>query len=139
MFYSKYQNSITRRLFGHFVYFRTIYFQTSSENLGNTTETTESTNKKLDIDINQLRTMTYRKDIIQGQYIYADNDIIVQNNEAIKPVREIDEILIGGYHEDKATSDNFYGKLYAFRIYNRALTTEEIKINQQIDEYRFKK
>lgn len=32
---------------------------------------------------------------------------------------------------------NFTGKIYSFRFYNRALTENEIKINYEIDKYRF--
>lgn len=32
---------------------------------------------------------------------------------------------------------NFTGKIYSFRFYNRALTEKEIKINYEIDKYRF--
>ena len=38
---------------------------------------------------------------------------------------------------NEAEGEYFKGKIYLVRIYNRALTEEEIKINYEIDKYRF--
>lgn len=40
-------------------------------------------------------------------------------------------------YESKAENEYFKGKIYIVRIYNRALTDEEIKTNYEIDKYRF--
>ena len=45
------------------------------------------------------------------------------------------KLVIGNLREN--TNINFTGKIYGFRFYNRALTEEEIKINYEIDKYRF--
>lgn len=68
-----------------------------------------------------------------------NGDIEVSSSSIIQNKLKIDltKMIIGGYAWSSIASRNHRGVLYCIRIYNRALSTEELDYNHQIDEARF--
>ena len=49
-----------------------------------------------------------------------------------------DRTIIGARRNASAYNQQFYGKIYAIRVYSRQLTEYEMKYNQWVDDQRFK-
>lgn len=86
-----------------------------------------------DIPLNTKKSISYGKNATNYfTYCNADkkDDVAISNSLGWKS----NEFYIG-----RPTSNNYYfeGKIYSVRIYNRALTEQEIQQNYQIDKVRF--
>lgn len=82
-------------------------------------------------------TLTY-----DGTYLklYIDGKVVssLENNGGIVYPSKNTILVISGNPSGKNVNIQFFsGKVYSVRIYNRALTDEEIKNNYNVDKYRF--
>ena len=112
-----------------------IYFD-SSHNTSQANSGYERISKAIDFDKSQKHTITLVKSTTEGQSIYLDGKLWVQNTTYKRAVGNITGAILGSGISDLA-SYKWQGKIYSLRIYSKALTQEEILNNYNMDKERF--
>ncbi len=121
--------TVNRRFTSHLPWDNSIFFDTSER---------ISKSVPQDLDITKLHTITYRKSTTLGQAIYIDGELFVEDKEKKAAVGKIaGGNLASGSGAENADGYRWTGNIYSLRVYNRALSDEEIEFNYKIDQNRF--
>ena len=112
-----------------------IYFD-SSHNTSQSGSGYERISKAIDFDKSQKHTLTFVKSTTEGQSIYLDGNLWIQNTTYTRAIGNITGAILGAGYSDLA-SYKWQGKIYSLRIYSKALTQEEILNNYNMDKIRF--
>ena len=128
--------SYTRLISVHVPWSDNVIYFDSSHNSSQSGDGYERISKAIDFDKSQKHTLTFVKSTTEGQSIYLDGNLWVQNATYTRAIGNITGAILGAGSADLA-SYKWQGKIYSIRIYSKALTQEEILNNYNMDKERF--
>lgn len=128
----------TQRVFSSYIPYEdeNIYFDTSYEDTNVQETKFETLSLPYIFKNDKIYNFTFYKSNLDGQKIYINSINEKFNNNLRRKVGKVNYATIGKVpinNED----NSFLANIYSIRIYNRALTEDEIKVNYQIDKLRY--